>query len=169
MPGKLGGSASTTSVGYDANVKVDLFAFKTYSVLPWPLAVTASSSFEEVDAMSAVTRAMRITMTRQDFKELPMHEADLVLNVRGSALPENDVAAWGFSYSDTKLWTASYDPTQALPVVPGNCVLVVEVFQRSDAKLVWAGWRQSHPKLGPFWYSSAIKSILENFPPVAGW
>ena len=120
--------------------------------------------------MSTVTRAIQTTMGRHDYTEVPMHEADVVLNVRGSALPENDVAGWGFSYSDAKRWTANYDPTQVLPVVSGNSALVVEVFQRSDAKLVWAGWRQSHVMLGPdyLWYSGAVKSILENFPPVAG-
>jgi hypothetical protein len=169
-PGMLGGCTTATTIGYDANVKVDLFAYKTYAVLPWPRTVMASASIGTLDAMAAVTRATKATMNQNGYKEVPVAEADLVLNVRGSSLPENDTAGWGLSYADTQLWTANYNPADQLPVVPGEYILVIETFQRSDAKLIWAGWRQSRLLLGPdyFWYSSAIKSILENFPPASG-
>src|SRR5262245_65875352 len=77
-PGMLGGCASATTIGYDANVKVDLFAYKTFAVIPWPRSVTATASLTECDAMAAVTRAIKSSMTKHGYREVPIEEADVI-------------------------------------------------------------------------------------------
>ena len=168
--GMFSGCTTVTSAGYDANDKVDLLANRTYAVLPWPRVVAMVSSFGTTDAVAAVTYAAKDAMSRNGYKEAALGDADVVVNVRGTQIPDNDIAHWGLSYAGSEFWSARYNPKEPIPVVQGEIIMVVEIFQKTDSKLVWVGWRQCRPVLAPdsVWYAGTIKSILESFPPAPG-
>jgi hypothetical protein len=178
----LAGCAETPPViKYEADRTVDVSGYKKFVLVQF----NKAKGIEGQDASPGaglkyaptVTAALKNTLTAKGYTEAPIAEADFVVNVRASIVPQTDITNWGMSYGypgygygGSGRYGSYYGGAMGYNTTVDQYhkgVLRVEIYDTKKKDLVWVGWAEkdlySEPKVEAV--AGVISSILTNFPP----
>jgi hypothetical protein len=128
------------TIGFEANRESDFANFKTYAVLPLPQTVQGADPGTAVRVALPMKEEIQRGMAAKGYREVPVEQADLILNIRGKVVGKTDVTDWGYSYAGYGRWGGYYDPYGGVSVDQYNeGTLSIEAFNRQK-QVTWVGW-----------------------------
>lgn len=163
-------SCSSYDVRFDYDRQEDFSIFKTFDFMPIPEELRAESNDLIINRIkSAVTREM----TAKGFQH--SDSSDLLVAIHTEDKDKFDVTEWGYHYAPYDYYWRDYGywggrNIDLIEYEEGT--LTIDIIKADEREMIWRGAvtkalpaRTSQDKIDQI-INTAVKRILENFPPI---